>query len=149
MFTFMDVVQRGTAFAAERFDPEATGGASEDYSDVVGEYYSEELEVTYSLSQGEEGLMVRGPLGQGRLVFLGADDQIRAPFGTLILRRERGIVLCFTLDPSWAAGITFERVVAGRAPSPLRTPFVSGSVGQSETLSAAPHRSRHSRSRHA
>ena len=84
-----------------------------DYSEVVGEYYSEELDVTNSLFGGEEGLMVRGPLDQELRVSLGDNDQIRAPFGTMVLQREGGDVVGFTLDAGRAAGMIFRRVVGG------------------------------------
>ena len=112
-YTFMNVVQRGTAFTAERFDPLDLPSDPRDYSQVVGEYYSEELDVTYSFVQEEGGLMVRGPLGQGGRIVLGDNDQITVPFGTLVLQRDGGTVVGFTLEAGRAAGMVFKRVGGG------------------------------------
>jgi hypothetical protein len=109
-YTFMRVTQRGQAFTAERFDPEA---GVPDFATLVGEFYSEELDVTYGLFQGERGLMVRGPLGQEARVQVGDDDRIRAPFGTLVLQREGGQVVGFTLEAGRAGGMVFVKVVGG------------------------------------
>ncbi|MBT8396684.1 MAG: serine hydrolase, partial [Gemmatimonadetes bacterium] len=112
-FTFMEVVQRGQEFTAERFDPSEPVSVTRDYSEVVGEYYSEELDVTYRLVQEEGGLMVRGPLGQRGLVLLEDNGQIRTPFGTLVLQREGGEIVGFILEAGRAVGMVFRRVVGG------------------------------------
>jgi hypothetical protein len=109
-YTFMQVVQGGMRFTAERVEP---GSGEQDSSGVVGDFYSEELDVTYSFFEGDTGLMLRGPLGQPRAVLLGDNDEIRTTFGTLILQREAGEVVGFTLEAGRASGMVFERVAGG------------------------------------
>jgi hypothetical protein len=79
----------------------------------VGDFYSEELDVTYSLFGGDRGLMLRGPLGQEVRVQLGDDDRITASFGTLVLNREAGQVVGFTLEAGRASGMVFTGVGGG------------------------------------
>jgi CubicO group peptidase (beta-lactamase class C family) len=112
-FTFMNVVQRETPFTAERFDPEAEGEDRREYSEVVGEYYSEELDATYRLFVDDQGLMLEIPSGQETRVLLGNNDEIRTPFGTLALQREGERVVSFLVDAGRARGMIFKRVVGG------------------------------------
>ena len=106
-YTFMDVNQAGTRFTAERFEF-VEGGR--DYSTIVGEYRSDELNVTYRLLEGEEGLRIQFPPDRETPVFMLDDDHIRTTFGTLTLEREGGRVVAFTVDAGRARGLVYRRV---------------------------------------
>ncbi len=109
-FMFMNVVQRGQEFTAERFEPGAEDASAQDFSNVVGDFYSEELDVTYRLFEGDGGLRLGVPGGQEVRVVVGNNDRIRVPFGTLVLERNGDTVVGFTVDAGRAAGIQFVKV---------------------------------------
>jgi hypothetical protein len=106
-YTFMDVVQNGAAFTAERFGP---GAGGQDYSGLVGDYFSEELNATYRLFRGELGLMMAVPPDREVRVYLGEGDQVQTPLGTLSLQREGGVVTGFTVDAGRVRGVVFSRM---------------------------------------
>lgn len=105
-YGFMAVVQRGQSFTARRFDPAAD---DRDYSEIVGAYYSEELDATYRLYETDGRLMVELPPERRVRAYLLEDGRVRAPMGVLEPRREAGVVVGFALDAGRARGILFER----------------------------------------
>jgi hypothetical protein len=106
-FTFMNVDQRGARFTAERFDPELE---SVDISSLLGEFYSEELDVTYRLYEGDAGLILEIPPARTTRVYMSAENQVRTPFGILLLEREGDTITGFSVDAGRAQGIVFRRV---------------------------------------
>jgi CubicO group peptidase (beta-lactamase class C family) len=105
-YAFMSVVQRGQSFTAGRFDPESE---DRDYSALLGEYYSEELDVTYRLSESERRLMLEAPRDRRAPVFVRDDGRLRTPIGVLELKRDSGEVVGFTIDAGRVRGVYFER----------------------------------------
>lgn len=100
------VVQRGRPFTAERFDPESEVRS---YSDILGEYYSNELDATYRLYESDQGLSLEIPPTRRARVYQIDEDRIRAPNMVLELKREAGEVVGFTIDAGRVRGIYFER----------------------------------------
>jgi len=109
-YTFMNVVQRGSPFTAERFDPATEG---RDFAPLLGMFYSEELDATYRLFEGENGLMLEIAPGRTTSVTWTIDDQIRTPFGNMALERDGEAVVGFTVDAGRALGMVFRRVQQG------------------------------------
>jgi hypothetical protein len=70
------ISQRGQSFTARRFDPEAE---AQDYSALLGEYYSEELDVAYRLSESEGRLMLETLRDRRTRVFVLEDGRVRTP----------------------------------------------------------------------
>jgi CubicO group peptidase (beta-lactamase class C family) len=108
-YDFMSVTQRGQSFTARRFDPAAQ---DHDYSALVGEYYSEELDVIYRLSESDDGLMLSAPPDRQARVFVLEDGRVRTPLGVLELMRDGTEVAGFTIDAGRVRGVRFERKTA-------------------------------------
>ena len=107
-YQFQQVQQGGQEFTAERFDPDTPPTIA--YPALAGEYHSDDLDATYRLFEGEDGLMLEGARGeQVRLVPVD-DQRLRAPFGFLQLERRGDRVVGFTLDAGRVRGLRFERV---------------------------------------
>ena len=106
-FRSMAVEQNGNRFTAERYDPDAPGA---DYGDLFGDYYSEELDITFTLF-GEDGklMMNAGPGREGEFRPVG-EDRFVAPAFSFAVDREAGRVTGFTVDAGRVRGIFFQRV---------------------------------------
>jgi CubicO group peptidase (beta-lactamase class C family) len=105
-YDFMDVVQRGRAFTAERFDPETD---DVDYTPYVGAYHSAELDATYTLTLTDRGLEIENPLGSTTRAYVAANGSLRVGGLTLEPRWEDGAMVGFTIDAGRVRGIYFER----------------------------------------
>lgn len=104
----MSVTQRGNAFTAERIAP---GDGPADYGDLQGAYYSEELDVTYTIFMEDGQLMLETPPDRSSELRNMGEDRFVTPFSTLLLfeRDEGGAVTGFTIDAGRVRGIAFER----------------------------------------
>ena len=105
-FQAMSVTQNGQAFTADRFVP---GAAPASYSDLYGSYYSDELDVTYSIFE-EDGqpMMEVTPSRRGELRRV-AEDRFAGPGMTINIDRGADGVMGFTIDAGRVRGIYFER----------------------------------------
>jgi len=102
----MSVTQGGNEFTAERIMP---GDGPADYGGLHGAYYSEELDVTYTIFTEDDELMVDMAGRSSELRNVG-EDRFATPFSTLLrFERETGAVTGFTVDAGRVRGIAFER----------------------------------------
>lgn len=106
-FTTMAVSQGGQRFSAERIDPDAAATPVD--TDLIGQYVSEELGVTYRIVEADGALALEMPPGRsGGLVGAG-EDRLRAL--NLLVEVDRGPegVRGFTIDAGRVRGIYFAR----------------------------------------
>ncbi len=102
----MSVTQRGNAFTAERFTP---GDAPSDDTELEGRWYSEELDVTYTISRDDGRLMLEIPPDRRVEMRRIGRDAFVVPGMRIDVQREAGAVTGFTIDASRVRGITFRR----------------------------------------
>ena len=102
----MSVTQNGQAFTADRFVPSAE---SLTYSDLYGSYYSEELDVIYSIFEEDGRLTMEVPPGRKSALSPVAENRFAAPGMTINIDREADVVMGFTIDAGRVRGIYFQR----------------------------------------
>jgi len=104
-------VQRTAAAARAAADSGVRAGASANYADLAGDYYSEEVDATYRVTYRDGRLSYSGRRIPTRVLVPVGPDTFRA--GELTVRFERsapgGAVTGFTIGGGRAVGFRFQR----------------------------------------
>jgi hypothetical protein len=92
-------------------DSGARAGASTDYANLIGDYYSEDVDATYHVTAKDGRLMYEAHHIPARVLVPAGPDTFRA--GDLIMRFERsapgGMATAFTIGGGRALGFKFRR----------------------------------------
>jgi CubicO group peptidase (beta-lactamase class C family) len=107
----MDVDQNGSTFTATWNDPATQSPAdAPDYSDLVGDYYSEDLDATYTLMMDAGELKMVVPPGRPVGLVSTGDDSFRAGALRMRVDRQGDGVRGFTFGAGRVRGVYFRRV---------------------------------------